>query len=339
MKLTAEQIRAVTTGAVRICEEGELVRLFRFTPEQEQLYRDRGADFHAKALSSAGMRLCFRTDSRSLLLSVETARGSSRRFFSFDVFVDGEPAGYLDNWSSRPFPGNYIAEPYPLGAFTGRFALGGGVKTVTVYLPWSVTTAIREVTLDDGAFLEPVRRKKTLLVYGDSITQGYDALRPSLRYPAALADLLGAEEINRAIGGEVFCPALAELAEPLNPDYVLVSYGSNDWSRTEAPVCAERCRDFYQTLSARYPGARIFALTPVWRADWLQPRLFGPFESVESIISDCVKDLPRVTLICGAQMIPRDTDFYSDRSLHPNDTGFSHYCKNLCAAVVAALAE
>lgn len=33
--------------------------------------------------------------------------------------------------------------------------------------------------LTDASFLTPVKRKKTLVAYGDSITKGFDALYPS----------------------------------------------------------------------------------------------------------------------------------------------------------------
>ena len=90
MKLTFEQIREMITGAVRIWEEDGLLKMCRFTEAQERLYETVSPEFHIKSLSSAGMRLMFRTDSRFLTLSVVTERGSTRRFFSYDVFVDGK---------------------------------------------------------------------------------------------------------------------------------------------------------------------------------------------------------------------------------------------------------
>jgi len=186
-------------GAVRIREENGLVRLFRFTEEQQALYKTVSPNFYTKALSSAGMKLCFRTDSKRLLLKVVTEPGSTRSFFSYDVFVNGEAVGYLDNFSDDTLPKEYTKADFQLGEFYETFDLGDGVKTVTVYLPWSVSTAIREISIEDGAFIEPVRHEKKLLIFGDSITQGYDALRPSQRYASVFADNLGAEEINKAM--------------------------------------------------------------------------------------------------------------------------------------------
>jgi len=321
-------------GAVRIREENGLVRLFRFTEEQQALYKTVSPNFYTKALSSAGMKLCFRTDSKRLLLKVVTEPGSTRSFFSYDVFVNGEAVGYLDNFSDDTLPKEYTKADFQLGEFYETFDLGDGVKTVTVYLPWSVSTAIREISIEDGAFIEPVRHEKKLLIFGDSITQGYDALRPSQRYASVFADNLGAEEINKAIGGEVFRPELARLSDSFQPDYIMVSYGSNDWSKTDQAVCRENSRSFYKALRDRYPAAQIFAITPIWRADCREFRPFGQFEQVEKLIQQAVTGLDNVTLIRGFDFVPKDISYFSDKRLHPNDQGFAHYANNICDAIL-----
>ncbi len=336
MQLTFDQLREMITGAVRVWEADGLLRMSRFTEEQETLYETVSEAFHMKALASAGMRLMFRTDSRSLTLKVVADKGSTRSFFSYDVFVNGEPAGYLSNYT-EPMPEDYIPEPYPLGEFSGTVSLGEGQKTVCVYMPWTVSTAIREMILEDGAFAEPAKPEKLLLAYGDSITQGYDAPRPSQRYVSRLADFLGAAELNKAIGAEVFRPELAELPDPVTPDYISVAYGTNDWGKMDAETFRNNCRAFYRTLSVRYPQARVFALTPICRVDFRQERSVGTFDRVEAIIRETVADLGNVTVIRCFDFVPEDAECFSDRYLHPNAQGFAHYAENLCAAVAEIL--
>ena len=336
MQLSFEQIREMITGAVRFWEEDGLLKMSRFTDEQTALYERVSAEFHVKSFASAGMRLMFRTDSRFLKLSVVTSKGSTRRFFSYDVFVNGTLAGYVCNYT-EPMPENYIPEPYPLGECSGTVELGEGEKTVCVYMPWSVSTAIREVILEDGSFAEPAKPAKLLLAYGDSITQGYDAPRPSQRYASRLADFLGASELNKAIGAEIFRPELALLPDPEAPDYISVAYGTNDWSKTEEEVFRKNCREFYTILSRNYPKARIFALTPICRKDYQDYRPFGKFEQVEADIREAVKDLENVTVIRCFDFVPPESENFSDKFLHPNADGFALYAENLCAAVKAVL--
>ena len=336
MQLTFDQIREMITGAVRFWEADGLLRMSRFTEEQEALYETVSEAFRMKALSSAGMRLMLRTDSRNLTLKVVTDRGSTRRFFSYDVFVNGQPAGYLGNYT-EPMPEDYIPEPYPLGEFSGTAELGEGEKTVCVYMPWSVSTAIREISLDDGSFAEPAKPGKLLLAYGDSITQGYDAPRPSQRYASRLADFLGAAELNKAIGAEIFRPELAQLPDPVSPDYISVAYGTNDWSKTEEADFRKNCRAFYQALSQRYPQARIFALTPICRKDHRDYRPFGRFEQVEADIREAVQDLKNITVVRCFDFLPEEAECFSDKYLHPNARGFDLYARHLCAAVAELL--
>lgn len=202
---------------------------------------------------------------------------------------------------------------------------------MTVFLPWSVGTAFREITLDDGATLTPVKREKTLLVYGDSVTQGYDAAHPSKRYMSIIADKLSADEYNKAIGGEQFRARLAALSDELSPDYIIVSYGSNDWKKRDRASFIEDCRGFYENIRANYPNVPIFALTPIWRLDHTEKTAFGDFEEVAGLIAELTQHIEGLTVICGRHFLPEDTSYFGDFRLHPNDAGFALQAEKLWA--------
>ena len=329
MKLNGEQIRAICQGAVSVEETESGIRLHRFTEAQEELYRRTNADFYKKTFATAGIKLCFKTDSTTLFLKVNAAPSSSRKYFSVDVMVDGEPVGYLDNYSDMDVPQDYTGIQCPLGEFSKRFELGEGAKQVKIYLPWSVALEIMELGLDDGACLKPVKPAKKLLVFGDSITQGYDALRPSNRYASRLAEALDAEEVNKGIGGEHFFPALAGERDAFDPDYITVAYGTNDWSRRGEEEFKESCSAFYEALSRHYPEAKIFAITPIWRKDYMAEKKFGPFNKVSEDIEAIVREFKNITCIHGFAFIPQDENYFADLRLHPNDSGFEHYFRQL----------
>ena len=330
MKLTLEKIREIASGAVSVYEEDGYIRLHRFTDAERELYLKTNSDFYGKALATSGIKLCFKTDSTSLTLKGVVELGLSRRYYSFDVFVNGKVIGYIDNFGDREMPQYYVDEYFELPEnFDKTFELGEGEKTVCVHLPWSVMTKISEVSLDDGASVIPAKPDKKLLAYGDSITQGYDALRPSNRYIARIADKLGAEEINKAIGGERFFADLAELKDDFAPDYITVAYGTNDWSTTDIETFRHHCRLFYTKLAENYPDSKIFALTPIWRKDMVEYRVFGQLDQVEEEIRNIVKDIDNITLIRGFDFVPKDENYFADLRLHPNDDGFGYYFENL----------
>ena len=53
MKLSLHQIKEITTGAVRITEENGAVHLYRFTEEQENLYKDKCCGFYVRTFATA----------------------------------------------------------------------------------------------------------------------------------------------------------------------------------------------------------------------------------------------------------------------------------------------
>ncbi len=334
MQLTFEQLESVTQGAVRLSQTGGAVRFHRFTREQEELYRRTDEGFYLKTSCTAGIRLEFRTDSAWLELDADVCKATpSRTYFSFDVFSDGSFSGSMDNFAGLDPSGEYVFGAYELGRFGKRFDLGEGDKTITVFLPWSVGVTLNAVSLEDGASVVPVRPGKKLLTFGDSITQGYDALRPSGRYAGKLADHLGAEEFCKAIGGEVFFPALAETRESFTPEYVLIAYGTNDWRHTERSACRRNSRRFFEAVCGNYPAARIFVLTPIMRLDRGVQCPYGSFDLMERDLCESAEGLGQITVVRCRDFVPGDAGYYADRCLHPNDRGFAAFSTGLIEAI------
>lgn len=329
MKLNIEQIRKIVTGAVRVEEEDGRVRLFRFTREQEEMYKQRNNDYYTRSFCTSGIKLLFKTDSKNLTLRITATPRYTRSYFSLDVFVDGKPFGYIDNFSDVDLPEDYTGFRFGDSTFEKTFRFADGVKTICVHLPWSLEVSFDGITIDDGAFLEGIKPPKKLLAFGDSITHGYDALRPSNRYIAKLADKLCAEEFNKAIGGELFYAPLASLKDSFTPDYITVAYGTNDWNCIDEESFKVRCRDFYVNLRKSYPDSKIFAITPIWRKEMNDYRKFGDFMNVERDIIEITKKIGNITVISGFDFVPKDEKYFADARLHPNDEGFEHYFKNL----------
>ena len=330
MKLNLSQIRGITTGAARVTEENSAIDFYRFTKEQELLYKKRNSDFYKKTFASSGVKLHFKTDSKTLFIKILTEPGSSRRYFSLDVFVNGRMLGALDNFSNVALPRCYSGVSLPLGEFSGSFSLGKGEKEICIYLPWSVRTEIKELTLDDGSFIKPIRPIAKLLCFGDSITQGYDALRPSQKYTTLLAEHLNAEEFNKGIGSEEFFEELAAPKEDFNPDIITVAYGTNDWNRGSREGFDRNCAGFFRNLCFNYPNAKIFAVTPIWRSNFEESRPFGSFFEVEERIKSLVADFKNVRVISGFELVPHNEEFFGDLKLHPNADGFYRYFSRLC---------
>ena len=330
MKRSFAQIKEMTWGTARITEEEGCLCFYRCTKEQEELFKRRKDEFYQHSLGTAGIRLVFQTDSKNLTMKVKVANISDRKRFSFDIFANDELVGYLDNFSEVELP---IGEKYielPVGDFEKTFALGEGDKTVCIHFPYSAKGMIKEIILDDNVSFEPIKSKKKMLAYGDSITQGYYALRSSNRYISRLADFLGAEEINKGIGSDRFCPDLAKLKDDITPDYIVVAHGTNDWrtNRTREEF-REKAGEELRILRENYPEAKMIVISPIWRKDYMDERPFGDFTKLDEDLRTVVKDMDNVTVIRGFDLVPHEEQYFGDLQLHPNDKGFGEYFNNL----------
>ena len=324
MKLSIDQIKALTQGAETIVEADGGIRFFRFTHEELQVCRGQNE------LCTAGIQMEFQTDAEKLVMAGNTRDAYPiRSFFSFDIFVNEAYVGSIKNFDEQESNEVYADKTFPVGNFEASFDLGKGDKCVRIVFPHSIVPEISLIELDSAGYVEPIRKKKIMVAYGDSITQGYDALHPSQTYAMRVARKLDAELINKGIGGAPFLPELAEVPTERMPDYVTVAYGTNDWSLFEQDEFEQVCRRFMQAIAQHYAHSRIVVITPIWRADFEQSKKFGEFYHVERIIKKVCAELDDVTVVSGWDTVPHESSCFGDGKLHPNGQGFEHYARHL----------
>jgi lysophospholipase L1-like esterase len=166
-------------------------------------------------------------------------------------------------------------------------------------------------------------------VLGDSITQGYDAVFSSQCYANKMAHMLDAEIVNQAIGGEIFRPAILDEQLPFAPDLITVAFGTNDWSGQTAENFEKNADGFYTKLANLYPNTPVFAILPIWRADWEKVTKAKPFHESRAILKALAEKHPNFHVIDGMALTPHLPAFFSDLYLHPNDLGFEIYAEEL----------
>ena len=329
--MTTEFFKNITSGAVRVTEEQDGFHFYRFTEAEEAFYKERNADFHRKTFSTSGIKLEFETDATELFLGVDILRSSSRTYFAFDLYIDGKYTDSLKNFTEEDEKTlKYHEKAYKLGAFDKTFLLGNGKKTVKLVFPWSVEPVLKTFELKNATFINPVKKSGIILAYGDSITHGYDAMYPSKSYAELMTAAFDAEIVNKAIGGEIFCPGLSAFRADFTPDFITVAYGTNDWNHVAtAQEFEKNCRGFIENLIKNYPGIRIFAFTPIWRDVTGKDDKFCKFEELDGFMQKIYADYDAITFISCRHFVPESSDFFADLTLHPNDKGFEHYAKGV----------
>jgi len=325
MKLSKQQIRTITQGALDVIEAGDYIGFKRFTDEECAVTGNANRSY------PAGVQLIFRTDGTSLRLCGRTVgKTGVRSYYTFDIFENGKPVGTITNLNDEDAIGDYASKVYPVGEFESEFTLGAGDKLLRIVMPHSVHAEISELTITDASYITPVPREKKLVAYGDSITQGYDALHPSNTYTMRLAEALGAELFSKGLGGECFSPAMAAASGGVTPDAVLAAYGTNDWKKYDRTAFTANAEGFFENLTKQYANIPIYAITPIWRKDCRKViPSFGEFSELETVIRAVCSPYPNIHVIRGMPLVPHREECFGDLFLHPNDTGFKEYAANL----------
>ena len=328
-RLNIEEVKQIAHGVTRVEEVDGKMAFYRFTKEQQELYKSVSEDFYIKTFATSGVGLEFDTDSEYLGLSVSICKGSTRYFFTHSILVNGNRIGEL---------AGEIEEHATNVLFSKEFQLESGMKRVRIVFPWSVASSLVALELDEGAKIIPVEKSLKMLMFGDSITQGYDAMQPENAYAVKVAERLNAEARNKGIGAERFFDKLALMKDDMEPDIITVAYGTNDWSGSAKEEFEEACGEFYKNLRFTYPSAKILALAPTWRVGINKERLMGvPLKYIGEYMEKLSENISNMTVIDCIDFIPHEAENFRKDGVHPVDEGFKHYGKNLGNAILSKI--
>ena len=322
MILTLQKLTAITKGCLSI-RETDSGFLFQRMTDRQLAAVDHIERYWMRARFPAGVRFDFLTDASAISFDYKILEfDPNRDFFGIDLYVDGVMVHALCEKPIAHKTGRFSCE---LGALDG----GRTTRRIVLYLPISAIFAVSDVVLRDAARLERgPDGDGILLCYGDSITQGYDALHPSLGYAAILARAMGLELLNQAISGYVFDPATIDAAQVPAPRRILVAYGTNDWTNKTSLEEARRDMDRYlDTLVEAFPECRIDLILPIWRGDCQEVTAVGRFFQVLEALKASAQRHPRIHIWNGQLAVPHCTEFFADGSLHPNDSGMLLYAQ------------
>ncbi|MBE6606948.1 MAG: SGNH/GDSL hydrolase family protein [Ruminococcaceae bacterium] len=322
MILSYSQIKEITLGALDVVQgENGSITFKRFTDEQAEYYRTHNEGYFLRSKSNSGIRLAFVTDASSLSIDYEILRGSSANWFQLDIVCDGAIIKHLDV---------RVPEDHCEGTF--ECALPEGEHTINVHLPNLAIFVLKKFYLAGANVFTPYTPKgPKILFLGDSITYGASSFYPSLCYTARLTAMTDATTLNQGIGGEIFRADILDPKLPFEPDIITIAFGTNDWScaRNNPELRISRADAYWKKLKSIFPNAKIVYISPLWRGLSEEENLtFLParkeFEALARSLG--------ITVVDGFTLVPHLSEFYQDKTLHPNESGFSLYAENLAVA-------
>ena len=324
MKLTYQQIIAASNGMVRY-EQNELgLELHRFTRNQEGFfYKTHPAYcresffngyFGRNCRTSAGMTLDFISDAEEFIVEFgriehpnKPNQPSDADEQLFDLFID-----------------NQLVESYQTnGNIT--YKASGKKQRFTLFFPTYRFPIIRSVELKGTTIFLPQKKPVDILFFGDSITQGAQAVHPSNTYVMKVARNLDVGILNQGSSGFVYDKESIE--KVCDPKMVITAYGINDYGRKDLKTIKIDTIAFLEKVRQIYGNSKIVSILPTWtRTVWdSQDENLGIekrqiLKSVYEKYSDFVVD--------GHDLIPHDEKYFGDQ-VHPNDDGFECYGNNL----------
>lgn len=256
-KIAPDDRRIVVEGAMHLtCTDGRMT-IDRFSDELWER-PDLNNFSRSKALTQSGVRICFKTDSRTVKPLFSDREGADLRKPSnfYGVYRDGEFVGAV--------PGDQLVLVSP----------GEGAVEWEIVLPIYYGVNFDGLLLDDGAKLLDVKRKKrpVYVAIGDSITHGAGQSQCGSEgsYPFVLALINGYYLYNLGVGGSQISPAVARELTGVKADIITVLWGFNDWNggtRGDIAEIARRYERLLTELRRVQPEARIYCILPTTAAD------------------------------------------------------------------------
>ncbi|MEK3883284.1 SGNH/GDSL hydrolase family protein [Paenibacillus sp. PL2-23] len=312
-------------NALEVLDTEEGWQPVRFSPHQLEAFSDHDM-FQIRSLCNAGIALDFYTDA-SYVQFQYVVKEWVRDYLAFDIYVDNIFVDQVYTASNESGEHTFIYE-------MSQPEVSKQERRITIYLPHNVQTTYREFILSDGATWRVAESpEKRLLCLGDSITQGMDAVNPSLTYPVMLARQLNMGLLNQGVGGHIFDEGTIDPHLSYRPHLITVAYGTNDWIRYQQLSELEKaCEAYLHRLHEVFPHTPIFVVTPIWRVDGGTARPSGTFEEVSSAIRSIASRMPNTVVINGLELVPHLPAMYADL-VHPTNEGFVHMAMNLAKRI------
>ena len=312
MKLTLEQIKTITVGALNIWEENEVFRFAKCTQKQVDAWYKLEDILGFRAETTSGVRLDFYTNS-SFFRFTPQIKGTFERY---EVYIDNV---FLYHFDKTDFEVNTRKE----------IVLDDKEHRITLYLPGHEIGTLESVEIEDGATLAAHQYDCKMLFIGDSITQGWESTFDSLSYAHHVTRFFNAESVIQGIGGGFYHETIFDEAIQFEPDIVVIAYGTNDWQKYPTIEAGrEQCSRFLDLIVKRYGDKKIFGISPIWREEGVSKPLMGSFQMCCSYVKDEIKK-HGIILIEGETLVPHLGEFFVEDMLHPNMSGFGIYALNL----------
>ncbi|MBQ7160651.1 MAG: hypothetical protein IJR90_02980 [Clostridia bacterium] len=288
------------------------------------------------ALSTAGGRVRFRTDSHKIAVRAVTP---DQMLFPHMTFVGTSCFDiYLRDERGYVFSTSFITESGRPERFQSAVCFtGDGMRDITIDLPLYDGVSELTIGLDPGARIEeaaPYRSEKPIVFYGSSIVQGGCASRPGNSYQGMISRRFDCDYINLGLAGRAMGEdAIAEYAASLPIELFVYDY---DYNAPDAAHLEKTHERFFLKFREARPDVPVIIASRTNRA----PEAAGDADNlarrevIRRTYENALKRGDRkVAFIDGqaifdaAKLIGASPFDCTVEGCHPNDLGFACMAK------------
>jgi len=319
VRLTVEQIRSITFGALEVQDAGEGVCFHRIPGGLRPIYQS-VEKFRVRMQCPSGVRLRFVSNTRWIRIGQQFGQ-RARELFQGTLFVDGKEASVYGPgvWEEKWCQEIYRQEKAEQHLFE-------------IWLPHSASVLSFWMEVEDDSVLDVAPQNKLRwLVYGDSFTQGMTASFPYETQITRCARQLDADVLNLSIGGAVLSKELAQVLPDYDWDMASIAYGANDFiDDNPLEAVEENACQLISALSQQRPGKPIFIQSPILFLDNVsqQTPTGVHINAYRALLARAADKFPAARYIDGVKLLDLDPQYFDD-DWHPNDKGVAIYAENL----------
>ena len=218
---------------------------------------------------------------------------------------------------------------------------GARMNYFSIYLPLFAQIKIDAIGIDDEAHLSAwtpsYALEDPLVFYGSSITHGVSASRPSLTYPARIAEKMNLGHINLGFSGLALAEKeIAQCMAEINAACYVICIGENLFGRGEYEVMEERFGPFIHILRRAHPAIPIVCLTPIHSLTERHGLAPGGYmlEDYRIVVRKEVADRrsagdQNLWIVEGLDILGLESTEGLADQMHPNDLGFNSFVQRL----------
>lgn len=272
-----------------------------------------------RAKQCAGIRLCFTTSSRNIILNM----------------TDIEAGTKLDLVVNNAFDRQVVLENTCEKICFEK--LSEGLKQIEIWLDPEYTFKLKNITIDDDAIIyKTVNTKKKWVHYGSSISHSRLAEFQQDKFPSKIWTALVAQKMNLHLtnlgfgGNCVIEPMIGRLIRDLPADYITLKLGINVYTGAlMARTFSPNVIGLIQIIREKHPTTPLALISPICsppREKVIAEKGDLTLEQMRSIHEGIVKSCTKygdsnIYYVDGLKVFGYDEVKYMPDKLHPNTEG------------------